>query len=123
MLSCALRSPRGFAPTTNALICRKCRKISRFSKSILKLKNPSAKLPALWHFIFPITESFKKVLKISAISASHPSSHKSKCSTIFFHFELRFQISAQEAVIDFCHNLLFKILPFLFSKKLISKKQ
>jgi hypothetical protein len=43
-------------------------------KSILKLKNPSAKVPAVWHFIFPITESFEKVLKISAISASHSSS-------------------------------------------------
>jgi len=33
------------------------------------LKNPSAKVPVLWHFIFPITESFEKVLKSSAYSA------------------------------------------------------
>jgi hypothetical protein len=39
-------------------------------KSILNPKNPSAKLPALWHFIFPITESFEKVLKISANSGT-----------------------------------------------------
>jgi len=59
-------------------------KISRFSKSILKLKNPSAKLPALWHFIFPITESFKKVLKISGISGRQPFFSQIKMFNDFF---------------------------------------